>query len=140
MAMKREEMDRKMDEHFGFEAKDDVEGVLRTLAPDAIHDIVGWPKGPSHKPQDIRAFYETLYADLAGEKVTCTKRLYGENFLIDESVWKGKAIGRPYGLEGKGRPVEIRLLHVIEFRDDGQMTREQVWADLATLQQQLPQE
>ena len=139
MAMTREEMDQKMDEHFGFEARDDVEGVLGTLAQDAIHDIVGWPQGASHKPKDIRAFYETLYSDLAGEKVTCTKRLYGDNFLIDESVWKGKAIGRPYGLEGKGRSVEFRLLHVIEFQDDGQMTREQVWVDLATLIQQLPQ-
>ncbi len=139
MAMTREEMDQKMDEHFGFEMRDDVDGVLKTLAPDAIHDIVGWPKGPSNKPEDIRTFYETLYADIAGEKVTCTKRLYGENFLIDESIWKGKAIGRPYGLEGKGRTVEFRLLHVIEFKDDGKMAREQVWVDLSALMKQLPQ-
>lgn len=43
MAMTHEEMDRKIDEHFGFEAQDDVEGVLATLSPDAEHDIVGWP-------------------------------------------------------------------------------------------------
>ena len=47
MTLTREEMDRKMDEHFGFEARDDVEGVLATLAPNAIHDIVGWPAGPT---------------------------------------------------------------------------------------------
>jgi len=140
MALTRQEMDQKMDEHFGFEARDDVEGVLGTLVPDAVHDIVGWPHGPSYEPKDVRKFYETLYADLAGEKVTCTQRLYGDNFLIDESVWKGKAVGRPYGLEGKGRPVEFRLLHVIEFQDDGKMSREQVWADLSALMQQLPQD
>ena len=140
MALTRQEMDRKIEEHFGYEMRDDVEGVLGTLAPQAIHDVVGWPSGPSNTPEVIRNFYETLYADIAGEKVTCTKRLYGENFLIDESVWKGKAIGRPYGLEGKGRPVEFRLLHVIEFQDDGKMTREQVWVDFAALMQQLPQE
>jgi hypothetical protein len=39
-------MDLKIDEHFGFEARDDVEGVLTTLAPDVEHDIVGWPSGP----------------------------------------------------------------------------------------------
>ena len=48
MALTPAEMDRKIDEHFGFEARDDVEGVLATLAPDAEHDIVGWPSGPTH--------------------------------------------------------------------------------------------
>ena len=48
MAMTPKEMDRKVDEHFGFEARDDVEGVLATLAPDVVHDIVGWPLGPTH--------------------------------------------------------------------------------------------
>ena len=47
MAMTRSEMDRRIDEHFGYEANDDVEGVLATLAPDAEHDIVGWPSGPT---------------------------------------------------------------------------------------------
>ena len=41
MPLTAEEMDRKLEEHFGFEAGDDVEGVLGTLAPDATHDIVG---------------------------------------------------------------------------------------------------
>jgi hypothetical protein len=40
MALTHEEMDRKVDEHFAFEARDDVEGVLATLSPDVEHDIV----------------------------------------------------------------------------------------------------
>ncbi|MGA7487328.1 MAG: hypothetical protein WBW74_10400 [Xanthobacteraceae bacterium] len=47
MAMTRGEMDHKIDEHFRFEAEDNVEGVLATLTPDAEHDIVGWPTGPT---------------------------------------------------------------------------------------------
>src|SRR3546814_15761705 len=50
MAMTRKEMDRKLDEHFAFEAQDDVDGVLATLSPDVEHDIVGWPSGPTHAP------------------------------------------------------------------------------------------
>ena len=42
MALTPQQMDRKIDEHFGFEANDDIEGVLATLAPDATHDIVGF--------------------------------------------------------------------------------------------------
>src|SRR5262249_35487 len=81
------QMDQKIDENFGFEAGDDVNGVLATLTQDAEHDIVGWPSGPTHGPEGARPFYEALFADLADGKVTCTKRLYGDNFLVDESVW-----------------------------------------------------
>ena len=133
------QMDRKIDEHFAFEAADDVKGVLATLAPEVEHDIVGWPSGPTHTPDGARPFYETLFADLADGEVTSVKRLYGDRFLVDESWWKGRAPGRPFGLEGRDRPLRFRLLHVIEFTGDGQIDREQVWVDLASIIQQLPQ-
>ena len=34
MAMSRSEMDRRMDQHFAYEAADDIGGVLATLAAD----------------------------------------------------------------------------------------------------------
>ena len=139
MALSREQMDARMDEHFGFEAADDVEGVLATLSADAEHDIVGLPTGPTQGREAARGFYQALFADLAEGKVQTRRRLYGENFLIDESLWSGRAVGRPFGLEGKGRPVRFRLLHVVEYAEDGAMKREQVWIDLAAIQQQLPQ-
>ncbi|ACG78676.1 conserved hypothetical protein [Phenylobacterium zucineum HLK1] len=139
MALTREQMDRKIDEHFAFEANDDVEGVLATLTPDVEHDIVGAPTGPTHGREGARPFYEGLFADLSDGKVECLRRLYGENFLVDESLWRGKAPGRPFGLEGRGRPLEFRLLHVIEFADTGDIRRENVWIDMAAILQQLPQ-
>lgn len=139
MTLTPAQMDRKIDEHFAYEGSDDVDGVLATLAPDATHDIVGWPKGPTHGREAARAFYEALFADLAESKVTPTRRLYGDNFMVDESFWQGTAPGRPFGLEGRGRPLSFRLLHVIEFADGGQIQREQVWVDLAAIMQQLPQ-
>jgi predicted ester cyclase len=60
--------------------------------------------------------------------------------MVDESLWRGRAPGRPFGIEGKGRPLEFRLLHVVEFADDGAMTRENVWVDLAAIQRQLAQD
>lgn len=139
MAMTQAEMDRKVDEHFGFEARDDVEGVLATLAPDVEHDIVGWPTGPAHDRAGARSFYEALFADLADGNVQSLKRYYGEGFMVDESLWRGKAVGRPFGLEGRGRPLEFRLLHVFEFAGNGDISRENVWLDLASIIQQLPQ-
>lgn len=130
-------MDAKLDEHFDFEARDNVEGVLATLTDDVEHDIAGWPLGPSHGPAEARRFYESLFADLAGGKVRTVRRLYGENFMVDEAIWSGTAVGRPFGFEGRGRPLEFRPLHVLEFSANGQISRENVWLDSAAIAQQL---
>lgn len=138
MALTPAQMDRMIDEHFGFEASDNVAGVLATLAPDATHDVIGYPTGPSHGREAARRFYEGLFNDLAESKVTPIRRLYGENFLVDESLWEGTAPGRPFGLEGRNRPLTFRLLHVVNFTADGLIQQEQVWLDLAAIQRQLP--
>lgn len=140
MALTWEQMDRKLDEHFGFEATDNIEGVLATLTDDVEHDIVGWPTGPVKGRADVRPFYEALFADLVGGEVRSLRRYYGDNFMVDDSVWTGTAPGRPFGLEGRGRPLSFRLLHVLEFVDSGDIARENVWIDLASIIQQLPQD
>lgn len=140
MALTAEAMNRKMDEHFAYEARDDVNGVLATLTSDVEHDIVGWPTGPTIGPEAARPFYETLFGDLADGHVACLRRLHGANFMVDESLWKGRATGRPFGLEGRDRPIAFRLLHVVEFAESGNISRENVWVDLAAIIQQLPQD
>lgn len=135
--LSREMMDAKIDAHFGYEARDDVEGVLATLSDDVEHDIVGMPTGPTHGPEGARPFYVGLFADLADGEVRCTRRLYGPDFLVDDSVWTGRAPGRPFGIEGRDRPLEFRLLHVVEFDAAGDIRRENVWVDLAAIQAQL---
>lgn len=140
VTLTRAEMDKKMDEHFGFEARDDVEGVLATLAPDAEHDIVGSPLGPTQGRDGARDFYVKLFFDLSDSTFETIRRLYGEDFLVDESLWRGRAPGTPFGLEGKNRPLEFRLLHVVQFADNGDIARENVWIDFASILQQLPQD
>jgi hypothetical protein len=114
--------------------------VLSTLTEDVEHDVVGWPFGPSRGRQNAKPFYDNLFADLSDGRVKSLRRLYGDNFLVDDSVWRGRATGRPFGLEGRDRPLEFRLLHVIEFADDGRIRRENVWVDFAAIAAQLPQE
>jgi predicted ester cyclase len=114
-----------------------MEGVVATLADDVEHDIVGWPDGPSRGRDQARRFYEATFADLGDGKVRSLRRLYGDNFMVDDSVWTGIAKGRPFGIEGHGRPLEFRLLHVLEFGEEGSIKRENVWLDLAAIQRQL---
>lgn len=132
-----QQMDQKIDEHFNYEAHDDVAGVLATLTPDATHDIVGYPTGPTQNRNAIRAFYEKLFTDLSESKVKPLRRLYGDNFLVDESLWEGRAPGLPFGIEGRNRPLSFRLLHVVEFAANGQIQKEQVWLDMMAIINQL---
>ena len=129
-------MDAVLDAHYAFEAADDVDGVLGTLTDDVVHDVVGFPSGPNHGKRAARAFYQHLFGDVSGERVEPTRRLYGPSFLVDEVVWHGRAIGHPFGFDGKQRAFSHRLLHVMEFRD-GLIARENVWVDLAAIARQL---
>jgi hypothetical protein len=102
------------------------------------HDIVPSPYGgPVRDKAAIRAFYEGLFANVQGQRITPLRRLYGEGFALDEVVWHGRiADGAPFGCPGRGGDVSFRLLHVFEFRD-GRISRENAWMDVAAIQRQL---
>lgn len=129
MSLSPAEMDNLMDRHFAFEMADDVDGVLATLAPNAEHDIVGAADGPTIGRTTTRPTYEQVFADLAGDSVETLHRYYGENCLTDESLWIGRAVGSPLGIQGGNRPLRFRILHVMEFDDSGLISRENVWLD-----------
>ena len=62
-------------------------------------------------------------------------QVYGEADR-DESVLHATATGHPFGLDGRGRPVHTRFLHIFDF-EDGLISRESAWIDLAAVQEQL---
>lgn len=137
MRMTREQMDQLINQHFGFEAADDVAGVLGSLADEVRHEVIPSPMGEQTDKAGIGAFYKMLFADLKGEGVTPLRRFYGEDFLIDETLWHGRVVdGRPFLMPGVSGKVSFRLLHVFEVKD-GKISSEQVWCDLAALQKQL---
>jgi ketosteroid isomerase-like protein len=137
LTMNHDQMDQIFNDHFMFEATDNVEGVLETLTEDAEHLVVPSPVGQLNERSKIRSYYERLFADIKGESVTPVRRLYGDDFVVDESIWHGfVSDGRPFLCDGKSGPVSFRLLHVFELRD-GKISSENVWCDLAAIQQQL---
>jgi steroid delta-isomerase-like uncharacterized protein len=129
--------DRMIDRHFRFETEDDVDGVLSTMVDDVEHDVVGSPTGPLRGRTAARGFYDALFADLSGGKVTTMRRYYGPDFVVDESLWEGTAPGAPFGVPGHGRSLSFRLLHVFDMAPDGRIKRENVWLDFASILQQL---
>jgi steroid delta-isomerase-like uncharacterized protein len=131
-----EEMDRIINEHFGYEARDDVDGVVSTLTEDVVHDVVGSPGSQVRGRDAARKYYMGLFPSLKGESVQPVKRLYGDDFMIDETIWTGHVVGRMLGAPGGEGRVSFRILHILEFRD-GKISRENVWMDLASVIQQL---
>ena len=129
--------DQIINDHFMYEATDDVDAVMGSLTDDAEHHVVPSPVGVLTDRQQIRAYYEMLFASVRGESVTPVRRLYGDDFVVDEVIWNGHITdGRAFLCDGRSGDVSFRLLHVFEIRD-GLICRENVWCDLAAIQQQL---
>jgi hypothetical protein len=130
-------MDKVVNDHFTFEATDDLDGVMSTLADGASHEIIPGPYGPLTDPTRIREFYTQLYTELTGEGVTPVRRLYGADFVVDETIWHGRITDRGSFLSaGRSGVGDLRLLHVFDLRD-GKIVKEQAWWDLGLVQRQL---
>lgn len=137
MPMTPQQIDQLIDEHFRYEATDNVDGVVATLTEDVEHHIVPSPMGVLRGQEAARGLYEMLFASIQGEGITPIKRLHGDGFVVDEVIWHGQVKdGRPFLCDGRSGPVSFRMLHLFEF-DGGRISREQVWCDLAAIQQQL---
>jgi uncharacterized protein len=135
--MTRETMDKIVNDHFMYEATADLEGVLSTYSAEPEHQVVGGPDGPLRGKAAIRRFYEGLFPALKGERAEPVMRLYGDDFIVDESILIGNVVdGRPFNLPGKRGHARVRLLHVFQLRD-GLIAKERVWFDFDDMRRQL---
>jgi hypothetical protein len=82
-------MDDILDRHLAAESSHDLDIALATLTDDVVHDVVGDPNGTLHGPAQVAQRYSQLFADFGDEKVVPVRRLYGTDFLVDESIIHG---------------------------------------------------
>jgi ketosteroid isomerase-like protein len=134
--MTRTEMDRLVDGHYRAEETGDLDAIVEGFTPDAEHDVAGRPGDPLHGADQISGFYEALLAELRIDRFEPVRRWYGEDHVVDEAILHATAVGHPFGLEGRNRPVSTRFLHIFDF-SDGLISRESAWIDLAAVQAQL---
>ena len=140
MGLTHEEMDTQVNEHFTYEATDDIDGVVNSFTDreGLAHEALPSPVGLLNTLPQVRAYYEMLFPCVSGESVTPIRRLYGDHFLVDETLWAGQIVDGHWCLcDGKSGPASFRILHVFEFAQNGKIKSEQVWFDLATIQRQL---
>jgi uncharacterized protein len=134
--MTTQQMDALVERHYRAEEAGDLEAIAEGFAPGAEHDVAGRPGGPLHGADQIEGFYRDLLSQLRIERFEPVRRWHGSDHVVDESVLQATAVGRPFGFEGRGRPVQTRFLHIFDF-DDGLISRESAWIDLGAVQQQL---
>jgi hypothetical protein len=134
--MTRDEMDALVDGHYRAEEAGDIDAIVEGFVAGAEHDVAGRPGGELRGGEQIADYYRGLLAALRIERFEPVRRRHGSSHVVDESVLCGVAVGRVFGVEGRGREVRVRLLHVFDFADR-LISRESAWLDVAGLQQQL---
>jgi uncharacterized protein len=129
-------MDAIANEHFAAEGRADIPAILNTYSSDVEFDVVGNPVGATRDRSAIAGFYTAIFNDLSDLDMRPVRRYYGADHLVDESLVTCQATGHPFGLDGQGRTIQFRLLHVFEFADN-RISRESGWLDLPAIMQQL---
>jgi steroid delta-isomerase-like uncharacterized protein len=132
----QEQMEQLIEAHLAAETAGDIDGCVAVYTHDVEHDMVGEPHGALHGRQEAKEFYEQLIYDIATERMLPVRSYQGEDFCVVEHEWTGRVPGSLLGVEGHGRRISFRLLHVWEFRD-GLISRENVWVDGASVIRQL---
>lgn len=134
--MERREMDRLIAEHLAAEEAGDTAAAVAVYTDDIEHDVVGSPTGPVHGKAAAQDFYRYLIANLNVEQMDPTRSYYGDDFCVIEHLCTGTVPGELGGIEGNGKRVAFRMLHVWEFKN-GLMSRENVWLDGGSIAAQL---
>jgi hypothetical protein len=134
--MTKAQMDTLVDDHYRAEENADIGAIVDGFTADAEHDVAGRPGGPLRGGQEIAADYRGLLQELRIDRFENLGRWYGNDHVVDEPILHATAEGRPFGLQGRGQAVRVRLLRVFDFADG--LTRcESAWLDVAGLQAQL---
>jgi steroid delta-isomerase-like uncharacterized protein len=135
-SMQRSEMDRLIEAHLQAEVAGDTAGCVAMYTTNVEHDVVGAPQGPNRGKSAAQGFYDYLVNNIRTEEMVPSRSYYGDDFCVIEHQWTGTVPGQFLGVEGNGRRVSFRMLHVWEFQD-GLISRENVWLDSGAIVQQL---
>ena len=129
-------MREQVERHIKAEGAGDVEGAIAVYTDDVEHDVVGWPGGVLHGKDQARGFYDDLTANFRTTEDTVVRSFSTQDALVLEQVMTGIVTGEMLGFPGHRRTITFRILHEFEFRDE-LISRENVWLDGASIQQQL---
>jgi steroid delta-isomerase-like uncharacterized protein len=125
-----------IDRHFAAENDHDVEGTLATYTDDVVWDDVTHPLCPVQGKSAAGAIYTSILEAIPDLHLEPVRRFGTSDRVVDESILTGHVEGQWAGVEGRGAPVTVRILHVFDLRD-GLIARENTWFDSAAVLRQV---
>ena len=115
------------------EDRRDIDGLISTLAPECVYEIVGTGlRWEGHA--GARAFYTELFAAFPDNHFALTDIVIGPQGVFEAVVLKATHVGPFAGLQPTGRPVRLELAILFPWNQDAQLFEgEQIFLDRAAL-------
>ena len=134
--MTPEQIDNLIEAHVKAEKADDFAAAVAMYTDDIEHDVVGAAGGSLRGPEAAARRYQRIQRDMEQDELVRTRTLYGDEFCVIEHDATCRVVGQFAGIDGRGRQVRFRMMHIFEFRD-GKISRENVWKDSTAIIAQL---
>jgi predicted ester cyclase len=115
------------------EDRRDIDGLISTLAPECVYEIVG--TGLSWRGHDgARAFYTELFAAFPDNRFALTEIVIGPQGVFEAVVLEATHSGTFAGLEPTNRPIRLDLAILFPWnRGLGLFKGEQIFIDRTAL-------
>ncbi len=130
-------LDRLVDAQLRAEHDVDIDAILAPMSDAIVHDVVGLAGNPVRGLAAVRRRYQAFLGATVHVRDEPLGRRYGHGFVIDEHLWSGRLTGNAFGIDGRGRQLDHRVLWLLEVAD-GRIVREVIWNDVQAIQRQLP--
>jgi predicted ester cyclase len=115
------------------EDRRDIDGLVATLVPDCVYEIVGTGlRWTGH--EGARAFYTELFAAFPDNRFALTDIVIGPQGVFEAVVLEASHVGPFAGLDPTGRRVRLELAILFPWDPaTGRFTGEQIFLDRAAL-------
>jgi predicted ester cyclase len=115
------------------EDRRDIDGLIATLTPDCVYEIVGTGlRWEGHA--GARAFYTELFAAFPDNRFGLTDIVIGPQGVFEAVVLEATHLGPFAGLAPTGRPVRLELAILFPWDPETErFTGEQIFIDRAAL-------
>lgn len=115
------------------EDRRDIDGLIATLAPECVYEIVGTGvRWEGH--EGARAFYTGLFAAFPDNKFALTHIVIGPQGVFEAVVLEATHHGPFAGLAPTQRPIRLELAILFPWNPDAQLfDGEQIFIDRAAL-------
>ena len=115
------------------EARRDIDGLIATLTPDSVYEIV--PTGQRWSGhQGVRQFYSELFAAFPDNRFELTEIVVGPQGVFEAARLTGTNLGPWAGIPASGSPLDLEVLILFPWDPAARLfTGERIWFDRGSM-------